>query len=41
MQSEIYAVIFNETGLMAGVGLQGSKISRIDRLRQADPNTGV
>jgi len=31
MQSEIYAVIFNETGLMAGVGLQGSKISRIDR----------
>ena len=31
MQSEIYAVIFNEAGLMAGVGLQGSKISRIDR----------
>ena len=31
IQSEIYAVIFDEAGLMAGVGLQGSKISRIDR----------
>jgi lipid-binding SYLF domain-containing protein len=31
MQSEIYAVVFDETGLMGGVGLQGSKISRIDR----------
>jgi lipid-binding SYLF domain-containing protein len=31
MQSEIYAVIFDEQGLMAGVGVQGSKISRIDR----------
>jgi lipid-binding SYLF domain-containing protein len=31
MQSEIYAVIFDQTGLMAGVGIQGSKISRIDR----------
>ena len=31
MQSEIYAVVFDETGLMAGVGIQGSKISRIDR----------
>jgi lipid-binding SYLF domain-containing protein len=31
MQSEIYAVIFDETGLMAGVGIQGSKISRIGR----------
>src|SRR5258705_12819337 len=31
VRKEIYAVIFNETGLMAGVGIQGSKISRIDR----------
>lgn len=31
IQSEIYAVIFDQTGLMAGLGLQGSKISRIDR----------
>jgi lipid-binding SYLF domain-containing protein len=31
MQSEIYAVVFDETGLMAGVGIQGSKISRIGR----------
>ena len=31
MQSEIYAVIFDQTGLMAGVGVQGSKISRIEK----------
>ena len=31
MQSEIYAVVFDQKGLMAGVGIQGSKISRIDR----------
>jgi lipid-binding SYLF domain-containing protein len=31
IQSEIYAFIFDQTGLMAGLGLQGSKISRIDR----------
>jgi len=31
MQSEIYAVVFDEKGLMGGVGIQGSKISRIDR----------
>jgi lipid-binding SYLF domain-containing protein len=30
MQSDIYAVFFDQRGLMAGVGLQGSKISRID-----------
>jgi lipid-binding SYLF domain-containing protein len=28
-QSDIYAFIFDQRGLMAGVGLQGSKISRI------------
>jgi lipid-binding SYLF domain-containing protein len=27
-QSDIYAFIFNQTGLMAGLGLQGSKIHR-------------
>ncbi|MGH7390889.1 MAG: YSC84-related protein [Candidatus Rokuibacteriota bacterium] len=31
VQSEIYAFIFHQQGLMAGLGLQGSKISRIDR----------
>lgn len=30
-QSDIYAFIFDQRGLMAGVGLQGSKISRINR----------
>ena len=31
MQSEIYAVVFDQKGPMGGVGIQGSKISRIDR----------
>jgi lipid-binding SYLF domain-containing protein len=31
MQSDVYAFIFDQAGLMAGVGIQGSKISRIDR----------
>lgn len=31
MQNAIYAMIFDQRGLMAGLGLQGSKISRIDR----------
>ncbi len=30
LQSDIYAFIFNQKGLMAGIGLQGSKITRID-----------
>jgi lipid-binding SYLF domain-containing protein len=30
-QNDIYAVIFDQQGLMAGAGLQGSKISRIER----------
>jgi lipid-binding SYLF domain-containing protein len=29
MQNDIYAVFFDQHGLMAGVGLQGSKIGRI------------
>ena len=29
LQSDIYAVFFDQRGLMAGLGLQGSKISRI------------
>lgn len=28
---DIYAVFFDQKGLMAGLGIQGSKISRIDR----------
>lgn len=31
MQSDVYAFIFDQRGLMAGVGIQGSKISRIER----------
>ena len=31
MRSDIYAVFFDQRGLMAGGGLQGSKISRIER----------
>ena len=31
LQSDMYAVFFDQKGLMAGLGLQGSKISRIDR----------
>lgn len=30
MQSEIYAFFFDQQGLMGGLGLQGTKISRID-----------
>lgn len=30
-KSDIYAFILGQRGLMAGIGLQGSKISRIDR----------
>jgi lipid-binding SYLF domain-containing protein len=30
-QSDIYAFIFDQKGLMAGMGLQGSKISKLDR----------
>jgi lipid-binding SYLF domain-containing protein len=29
LQSDIYAFIFNQKGLMAGVGLQGSKVTRL------------
>jgi lipid-binding SYLF domain-containing protein len=29
-KSGVYAFIFGQKGLMAGLGLQGSKISRID-----------
>ena len=31
LQKDIYAMVFGQQGLMAGVGLQGSKISRMDR----------
>jgi lipid-binding SYLF domain-containing protein len=29
MRDDVYAVIFNQSGMMAGMGLQGSKISRV------------
>ena len=28
-QNDIYAFIFGQTGLMAGVGIQGNKITRL------------
>lgn len=31
LQSEIYAFFFDETGLMAGLGLQGTKITKVDK----------
>jgi hypothetical protein len=31
VQNDIYAVFFDQKGLMAGLGLQGSKISRLDK----------
>jgi len=31
IQHDIYAVFFDQKGLMAGLGLQGSKITRIDK----------
>lgn len=30
LRDDVYAVVFGQTGLMAGAGLQGSKITRID-----------
>lgn len=30
MRSDIYAFVFNQVGLMGGVGLQGNKITRFD-----------
>ncbi|HUM18432.1 MAG TPA: lipid-binding SYLF domain-containing protein [Candidatus Nitrosotalea sp.] len=31
VQSDMYALFFDQRGLMAGLGLQGTKISRIDK----------
>ena len=31
LSKDVYAVIFNQSGLMAGIGLEGSKISKIKR----------
>jgi len=31
LASDVYAIIFGQQGLMAGLGIQGSKITRIDR----------
>jgi lipid-binding SYLF domain-containing protein len=30
-KSDVYAFIFNQQGLMAGIGLQGSKITKINK----------
>jgi lipid-binding SYLF domain-containing protein len=29
LTSDVYALVFDQKGLMAGIGLQGSKITRI------------
>jgi lipid-binding SYLF domain-containing protein len=34
LKDDAYAFIFNQQGLMAGVSLEGTKISRIDRLAE-------
>jgi len=31
LSQDVYAVIFNQKGLMGGLGLQGSKISKIQK----------
>jgi lipid-binding SYLF domain-containing protein len=31
MQDDIYAFIFSQKGLMAGIGLQGNKISKLNK----------
>ena len=31
LKDDIYAFIFDQKGLMAGLGIQGSKITRISR----------
>jgi len=30
IQSDVYAFVFGQQGLMAGLGIQGSKITRIN-----------
>ena len=30
IQSDVYAFVFDQRGLMAGIGIQGSKITRIN-----------
>lgn len=30
-QSDMYAMFFDQRGLMGGLGLQGTKVSRIDK----------
>ena len=39
-QHDLYAFIFHQQGLMAGLGLQGNKITRIDKREQA-PSRGA
>jgi len=31
-KKDVYAFIFNQAGLMAGLGIQGNKITKIDKL---------
>jgi lipid-binding SYLF domain-containing protein len=31
LKSDIYAFFFNQKGLMAGLGLQGTKITRLEK----------
>ena len=34
LQDDVYAFIFDQKGLMAGLGLQGSKITKLDRKKR-------
>ena len=31
LQDDVYAFIFSQKGLMAGLGIQGNKISKLDK----------
>jgi lipid-binding SYLF domain-containing protein len=31
LTSDVYAFIFSQKGLMAGIGIQGSKITRVNK----------
>jgi lipid-binding SYLF domain-containing protein len=36
IQSDIYAFFFDQKGLMAGLGLQGTKITKLDKALPSD-----
>jgi lipid-binding SYLF domain-containing protein len=36
LQSDIYAFFFDQKGIMAGLGLQGTKITKLDKTLPSD-----